>query len=176
MGDITLPKANQLAASAARGNLKDLGTLLRDIVENLEGLTPAELDLIDGLTAGTTTASKALVVGASKDLDTLTVTELKCDVTDGSTDTNIANTGITTLPSTGALAYTMDGPEAGNRAVVTCTASDTASKTVTLAFGTFDGTNNIATFDAAAETLVVDGVSSGLFAVSSNVGSVGLSS
>jgi hypothetical protein len=36
--------------------------------------TAAELNTLNGVTAGTTTASKALVVGAAKDLDTLTIT------------------------------------------------------------------------------------------------------
>ena len=38
--------------------------------------TEAELNVLDGVTGGTTTASKALVVGSSSELDVLTVTSL----------------------------------------------------------------------------------------------------
>lgn len=176
MTDFTTDKRRKLAGSAGRGDKRALETLLRDLVDSYDGLSSTELGFLDGVTAGTVTASKALVVDASSVLDELTVTTLKSEVTAGSTATNITNTGVTTLSSTGGLAYTMDAPEAGTRAVLTCTAgSSVNTHTVTLASGTFDGTNHIATFDAAAETLVVDGLSTSAFCVSSNVGSVALS-
>jgi len=55
-------------------------------------------------------------------------------------------------------------------------ASGTAAHTVTLTSGTFDGTNNIATFDAPGEQLVVVFGSDGNGLVILNTGTVGLSS
>jgi len=54
-------------------------------------------------------------------------------------------------------------------------ASGTASHTLTLASGTFDGTNNIATFNAPGEALAVYVDVSGNGFILANVGSVGLS-
>lgn len=56
--------------------------------------TPAEMNLLAGVTAGTTTASKALVVGASKDVDALTVLALTIDT---GTKTAAATAGAATL-------------------------------------------------------------------------------
>src|SRR3990167_6537628 len=53
------------AARAGRGDKKALETLLRDLGEHLEDLTPTELAFIDRGTAGTGLASKALVLDAS---------------------------------------------------------------------------------------------------------------
>ncbi len=100
-------------------------------------------------------------------------------VTAGSTSATISNNGITTLNSTGAAkAYTMAAPVAGVHKVLTCTAGSTvtgAVHTVTLASGTFDGTNHIATLNAEAETITLVGLSSTAYAVIANVGSVALS-
>lgn len=56
--------------------------------------TSAEVNKLAGVTAGTTTASKALVVGASKDLDALTVLGLTIDT---GTKTAAATAGAATL-------------------------------------------------------------------------------
>lgn len=74
----------------------------------------------------------------------------------------------------GALAVTTT-PTAGQFLVITQIDAGTAGHTVTLAPGTYDGTNSIATFNAAGETLVLFGLSSTRFAVVENVGSVALS-
>lgn len=55
-------------------------------------------------------------------------------------------------------------------------ASGTAAHTLTLTAGTFDGTNDIATFNAPGECLVVYFDSSGNGIIVENVGLVGLSS
>jgi len=176
MTDFSTTKRKQLAGSAGRGDKRALEALLRDLVDSYDGLSSTELGFLDGVTAGTVTASKAVVVDANKTVDDLTVTDLKRPVTAASTETNVGNSGTTTFSSTGGLAYTMDAPAAGVRAVLACTdGSSINTHTVTLAAGTFDGTNHIATFDAAAETLVLDGLSTSLFTISSNVGSVALS-
>ncbi len=54
-------------------------------------------------------------------------------------------------------------------------ASGTAAHTLTLASGTFDGTNNVATLNAPAERLVVQVGDDGNGVILENTGSVGLS-
>jgi hypothetical protein len=54
-------------------------------------------------------------------------------------------------------------------------ASGTAAHTVTLTAGTFDGTNNVATFNAPNECLAVYFDSAGNGTIIENVGSVALS-
>jgi hypothetical protein len=57
--------APQLAAAAARGNNGALRQLLTDLIEHVDGLSPAELAFADGVIAGAGAASKALVLDAS---------------------------------------------------------------------------------------------------------------
>lgn len=76
--------------------------------------------------------------------------------------------------ATTAIAVTIDAPKEGWFLVVTQADAGTAGHTVTLTAGTFDGTNNVATFNAAGETLVLMGVSSTRFVVVENIGSVSL--
>lgn len=65
-------------------------------------------------------------------------------------------------------------PTVGQLLIVSQKDAGTVGHTLTTA-GTFDGTNNTATFDAANETLVLFGVSSTRWIVIQNVGSVALS-
>lgn len=69
---------------------------------------------------------------------------------------------------------TISAPYSGSYKVITCVDA-TNSVTVTLTAGTFDGTNEIATFDAAEETLVLFGISATRFVILENIGSVALS-
>ncbi len=76
--------------------------------------------------------------------------------------------------SSASTVMTIAAPVKGQYLVITCTdASNTV--TVTLTAGTFDGTNEIATFDAAAESLVLFGISATRYIVVENVGGVVLS-
>ena len=75
----------------------------------------------------------------------------------------------------GALAMTLVKPTIGRVLVVTQTDAGTSGHTLTLGLGTFDGTNEIATFDASGETLIMLGISDTRFAILANIGSVGLS-
>ena len=59
--------------------------------------------------------------------------------------------------------------------VVNTSASGTAAHTLTLTSGTFDGTNNVATLNAPAESLLVFFDSSGNGRIILNTGSVALS-
>jgi hypothetical protein len=79
------------------------------------------------------------------------------------------------LNSTTKIEATLTKPTTGQFLVITQIDAGTAGHTVTLASGTFNGTNTIATFNAAAETLVLFGVSESRFVIIENIGSVGLS-
>jgi hypothetical protein len=77
--------------------------------------------------------------------------------------------------SDGVLASTLTAPAAGRFLVITQIDAGTSGHTVTLAAGTFDGTNEIATFNAAGETLVLYGLTATRFAVVENLGAVAFS-
>lgn len=80
--------------------------------------------------------------------------------------------GFAYINGTGGLAMTIAAPVAGQLLVIT---SNAQTNTVTMTAGTFDGTNEIATFDAAGETLVLFGISATRWVIVENIGSVGLS-
>lgn len=87
-----------------------------------------------------------------------------------------ATASFVTLDSTTPLiAATIAAPAAGRFLVITQIDAGTAGHTVTLTAGTYDGTNNIATFNAQNETLVLFGISATRFVIVENIGAVGLS-
>jgi len=65
---ITTSTHNPLAAQAERGHLRSLGKLLRDLINAVANISTTEIGWLDGVTAGTVTASKAVVVDSSKDI------------------------------------------------------------------------------------------------------------
>lgn len=75
----------------------------------------------------------------------------------------------------GAMALTSLYPTPGRFLVIVQVDAGTHGHTVTLTSGTFDGTNDTATFNAAGEALVLFGVSDSRYAILANIGSVGLS-
>jgi hypothetical protein len=76
----------------------------------------------------------------------------------------------------GKIEATIAAPAAGRFLVITQIDTGTDGHTVTLTAGVFDASNNdIATFDAAGETLILFGVSATRFIIIENIGSVGLS-
>ena len=78
--------------------------------------------------------------------------------------------------ATNTAAYTIARPTPGRILVITESGAAAGGITVTLTQGTYDGTNNTATFNAAAETLVLLGISDKRFLILQNIGSVALSS
>jgi len=70
---------------------------------------------------------------------------------------------------------TMIKPTPGHLLIITQTDAGTVGHTVTLGIGTWDGTNDVATFNAAGETLIVFGVSDTRFAIVENIGAVAFS-
>jgi hypothetical protein len=122
-------------------------------------------------TSGDETLSGNTTIGASN-LFKLAVTTKEADEDiDGQTmpfieiDGTSANVQLTNLEA-----------NKGQLMVITCSDSSNTT-TVTCKSGTtFDGTNDIATFDAAGETLVLFAISDTQFVIIENIGSVGLSS
>lgn len=89
---------------------------------------------------------------------------------------DLATTSLVTLSKSGVLAATIAAPIAGHVLIVTQVDTGTDGHTVTLAAGTWDGTNDIATLNAAGESLFVVGLSATRFLILVNLGSVALSS
>lgn len=91
----------------------DAGADISDSLEQLNSLAPAEIAFLDGTTAGTIVASKALVVGANKEIDTLaTATRvLGSTATEGSATQAVAKilkkTGIADNAATAFLTLTI---------------------------------------------------------------------
>ncbi len=77
--------------------------------------------------------------------------------------------------TTPLIAATIAAPRPGRFLVITQIDGGIAGHTVTLTAGTFDGTNDVATFDAAGETLVLYGVSETRFMIVENIGTVAFS-
>lgn len=77
--------------------------------------------------------------------------------------------------TTPAIAATIAAPTPGRCLKIVQIDGGTAGHTVTLGAGTWNGTNHIATLNAAGEALLVVGASATRFAVIVNTGSVGFS-
>ena len=133
----------------------------------LGALSQTEIEIIDGCTATTAELNKAA---------------------DASVIAPVALTATAAIDSTARcikLAHNstpvlITGPSgvalAGQTMFITNTSgSGTAAHAVTLAAGTFDGTNNTATLNAPAESLIVMFDSAGVGCVVVNTGSVALS-
>lgn len=93
-------------------------------------------------------------------------------------DGAIAQSGLVELEkSASGLTMTLaDPPGAGLLLIITQSDSGIAGHTVTAATGAaFDGTNEIATFNAQHETLVLLSVSDTRWVIIANIGGVGLS-
>jgi len=88
----------------------------------------------------------------------------------------IADDDAVVTIATNSAAYTLSAPVIPGRILV-ITQSGTGTITVTQdgGNGTFDGTNNTATFNAAAETLILYGINDKRWLILENVGAVALS-
>lgn len=114
------------------------------------------------------TVSGALTVTGNLEVKGLKVTQAAYTAA-GAID---VTKGFAYINGTGGLAMTIAAPVAGQWLVIT---SNAQTNTVTLTAGTYDGTNEIATFNAAGETLVLFGISATRWVIVENIGSVGLS-
>jgi len=146
-----------------------------------------ELNLIDGLTAGTVTASKAVVVDASKDIATFNnVTANRFagrvqTLTAASTATKVNDTGYLFLTSSSAKTFVLSTGAAlvagTEKWIVDKRAAGTANVVVssTLAGVTLDGTNGKATLNAAGEALHLVAVSTVAYDILENFNGVSMS-
>lgn len=164
----------------------------------------AELNLIDGSIAGTAVASKAAVLGANKNLDTLVIADggLKlgsgAGTAIGATAAEINNAAdvsarVHELTASGVVTAGVQSVELNHATVVIeatiadasthqglfvvkdTSATGTEAHTLTLTSGTFNGTNTVATLNARDEALFVYFDSAGRGQVIANIGSVALS-
>ena len=87
---LTNPTAYQLAARAGRGDFRALETFLRSVADSIIGTVSAALV---GITAGIVTASKALVVDASRNLANLNNLSLTGLLAESAMDNVIAHAG-----------------------------------------------------------------------------------
>lgn len=81
---------------------------------------------------------------------------------------------VTLSSTTPKIEATIAAPVPGQFLVITQIDAGTAGHTVTLTAGTFDGSANVATFNAVGDTLVLFGVSATRYVVVENIGTVGL--
>lgn len=129
------------------GNLSVSGNLLGNFVGNVEGN-------IEGLIAGLPAVTLDVAGPTAVDLSAVNVLVL-----DG---------------SEAEAAGTIAAPVAGSLLVVFCL-DGTNDCTLTLTAGTFDGTNEIATFADTGDVLILYGLSAERFLVINDIGSVALS-
>jgi hypothetical protein len=74
-GDTTVTLTNAAMGQATTITIPDPGASTGFLGVSTAALSQSELDVLDGVTAGTVTASKALVVGANKNIDSLMFSE-----------------------------------------------------------------------------------------------------
>lgn len=167
-------------------------TLSEQIVNSVgTGKDPSVIDVLEGVTA---TAAEL------NTLDGITATVTELNLNDGQTATaaevnNVADVSarVQELTASGAVTAGKQSVELNHASTVVAatiadasnhqglfhvkdtSASGTAAHTLTLTAGTFDGTNNVATFDAPNEALLVYFDSAGNGTIVENVGSVTLS-
>lgn len=171
---------------------------------DLSGVTASatEINKLASVVAGTAAASKAAVLGANKNLDEFHTAALYLGAAAGTLVgataaeiNNAADVSARTqaLTASGAVTAGVQSLELNHATVVIeatianasahqglfivkdTSATGTAAHTLTLTAGTFDGTSNVATFNARDECLVVYFDSTGRGQVIANVGSVALS-
>ena len=93
----------------------------------------------------------------------------------GPTAVDLSATNVLVLDGgTAAAAATIAAPVAGAFLAVFCS-DGTQDCTVTLTAGTFDGTNEIATFEVTGDSLLLYGLSATRFLILNDIGSVALS-
>jgi len=128
-------------------------------------LTEAELEFLDGITAGTAAASKAMVLDSSADITggrNLTISgELDAATGDFSGDVDVDGTlEADAITINGTAIGSIYGVVAGSSSILTTGALDTGS--ITSGFGAIDnGTSNIRSATITAETAFVPDASGG---------------
>jgi len=144
-------------------SIRQHGTVLRELDKSGNETIYGNLTVTGDLDVA------GVLAGLGLDLD---VTE----ITSGGAATISGKTGLVVLnKTTPKIEAVIAAPTPGQVLIITQVDGGTAGHTVTLSAGTWDGTNDVATLNAAGETLVVVGVSATRFLVLVNLGSVGFS-
>lgn len=166
-------------------------------------VTATELDFLDGATAGTVVASKAVIANSASNIGVVKATALHIGASGSETQVNATAAEINNaadvsarvqiLTASGAITAGVQSVELDHASVAVVTtianaanhaglfvvkdtsATGTAAHTLTLTAGTFNGTNNVATLNARDECLVVYFDSTGRGTIVVNVGAVALS-
>ena len=153
-------------------------------------LTASATNYVECSDAGVTSVSTAFTAGATElyvittNATVITGIEDRRGATNDSTRRIQAMTAngairadaeLVTLSKSGVLAATIAAPATGRRLVITQVDAGTDGHTVTLAAGTWNGTNAVATLNAAGESLDVIGISATRFLIITNVGAVAFS-
>lgn len=122
-------------------------TRLRGLTLGDTTISEAEIGLIDGLTAGVTTASKAVIAGASKNSD------VRPTVTAYAVNGALAIAhGTAKLTKAGVNAMTLASPAAGDEGIVMLITAQTANAhtvTCTAGFNNAGAAGDVATFGGA---------------------------
>lgn len=199
---------NVTLTNAAHGQatvvtIPDVGLATSYVVQSTAALTVTEVDFLDGATAGTQVASKAVIADANVNIGVVKATALHIGATGSEVQVNATpaelnnaadvSARVQELTATGAVTAGVQSLELNHATVVIAatiadainhpglfvvkdtSATGTVSHTLTLTAGTFNGTNNVATFDARDEALFVYFDSTGRGQVIANIGTVALS-
>lgn len=166
----------------------------------LDGSNEDQLDLYMDSALAFSITKTAIIAKSGNEIDTNTINETTPDagvtvdgvlIKDGATAglrqsqiltasgaISVQKNGVVQLNhATVAIAATIAAPAAGDDLVIVDnSASGTAGHTVKLTAGTFDGTNNTATFAAPGKALHVIGLSATRYFILENIGTVALSS
>lgn len=170
-----------------------------------DSLSAAEIAILDGATAGTQVAGKAVVADSNVNSGISKVTAIHVGATGSEIEitatpaelNNAADVSARVIEvlntAGGTIAVGIQSVELNHISVIAAatiadastheglfivkntSASGTAAHTLTLTSGTFNGTNNVATLNAPNEALVVYFDSAGDGTILANVGSVALS-
>lgn len=105
---------------------------LEDVVSKTGTVSTAEMAVIDGVTAGTVTASKAIVVDANKHIDTLGIANGGLKLGVSGSETAVAATGAELNLNDDQVANVTMAAAAGaaNVSEITCTLKDAAGATI----------------------------------------------
>jgi len=139
-GDTVTTLTNASHGQATVVTVPDMGLATSYVVQSTAAITAVEADVLDGATAGTAVASKALVVDASKDLTGMGyINSIRPVIVDGTTITILAadSGGLIVLDSGAAAAFTLPTATAGLTYDVVVPVTTHASTTFTCAAGEF---------------------------------------
>lgn len=161
-GNTTVTLNANAMGQATTVNIPDPGAAASYVVQSTAALTLAEADVLDGVTAGTVTASKAVVVDANKDVSSFR------DTVHRNIDAGASGTAgtVDVFPSTatsGKLAISCTD-QTGDTTVSLVAGAMAAARTITLADPLADADVLTGRMTAVARTATADGTGTGTIA------------